>query len=261
LWAKKKLLDKPPYVGYNESMRKLLSIGAWFSVFLIATLSIGAALAKEKPTKTFIFAGQSNMVGKGLLSELPEGKRPYPENVECNLFGRRYKQQFGPEYSFIQDITDAYPDEPIIIVKFAYGATSMRHWAPGKKHYKKLIRIVERVTADRPTEITAIFWMQGEADATDPVLAEKYLQNLAHLADSLREDIDAPAAPFIYGRIIQDRRPFASIVREAQEAAETIIPHAYMISTDDLSLRNDGIHYGTQGQLTLGRRFADALIK
>ena len=104
--------------------------------------------------------------------------------------------------------------------------------------------------------------MQGERDARFPAAGEQYGANLSVLVDRIREDLDAPDLPFIFGQVNPppERYPASEDVRNAQQAAERLIRAATMVSTEGLAKHDDDLHYNTEGQLELGRRFARAYL-
>jgi hypothetical protein len=55
--------------------------------------------------------------------------------------------------------------------------------------------------------------------------------------------------------------PFVKIVQSGQEAVAKNDKHAYVINTDDLSQRDDLVHFDQEGQMGLGKRFGEAMIK
>ena len=81
--------------------------------------------------------------------------------------------------------------------------------------------------------------------------------------DRLRKDLEARDLPFIFGQVDPpaDRYPASEKVRNAQRAAEQLIPCSKMVSTEGLAKHDDQLHYNTVGQLELGRRFARAYLE
>jgi len=93
--------------------------------------------AAEEPLKVFILAGQSNMVGWGNSKELPDALRTGDDRVlmfengkwqPLKPFRKATKNQekfgmtefsFGPEIAFAHEISKAWPDERIGIIKLA----------------------------------------------------------------------------------------------------------------------------------------------
>ena len=51
---------------------------------------------------------------------------------------------------------------------------------------------------------------------------------------------------------------FKEVVRQAMAAVAEADPLVFLVDTDDLQLKSDSLHFGTEGQLGMGTRFAEA---
>ncbi|MBN1673812.1 MAG: hypothetical protein JXR37_22380 [Kiritimatiellae bacterium] len=256
---------------------RLLSAGAATVAWPALSRAAGAA---PRPL-VFILAGQSNMVGAG--KELEDELRKLPPNVEFHSRGKgdgtkreQFMKRFGPEATFAQAISHAFPDRRIVLVKHAKGGTSLLAWAPdwdpevadrtknrdAGPLYAPLMALVKKAVGDRDVEYGAVLWMQGERDAGFPAAAKEYGRHFAALIARFRKDLNAPDLPFIYGQV---NPPPAykgrDAVRAAQAATEEAISHTKMVQTDGLSKWQDNLHYDSEGQLELGRRFAKAYLE
>ena len=113
-------------------------------------------------------------------------------------------------------------------------------------------------------QLAGVFWMQGETEAGTKEGASSYKAKLVAFAQKLRKDFANPRLPFIYGRISArvppKMIPFKNILRAGQEAARKEIMPSFMVDTDDLPLLPDNLHFSTEAQVELGRRFANAYI-
>ena len=229
----------------------------------------------------FILAGQSNMVGQGNARELASTYRRPPSNVEFYYNGyiaplNRFKH-FGPEIGFAHEISRHFPRTKIKLIKFAVGGTSLFAWDPNWSAararktrnasagplFKKLIKTAKISFNDKNSKLAGILWMQGEADAKYPFAAQQYAGNLQRFVNSLRSKLRSPNSLFIMGSINPPQRLFPStpIVQRAQRLASRRIRNLKLIKTSDLQKRNDHLHYNTNGQLELGKRFARAYLK
>ena len=117
------------------------------TVMFIAHVSVPAQAA-DNPIKAFICAGQSNMVGWGDSTKLPDDLRkgndrvrmcedskwqPLRPHAPANQGQRRVgltEFYFGPEIAFGHEMAKAWPDETIGIIKFSIGGTSVLAWKP-----------------------------------------------------------------------------------------------------------------------------------
>jgi cysteine-rich repeat protein len=115
-------------------------------------------------------------------------------------------------------------------------------------------------------EVSAFFWMQGEADAGSAEWAAAYEANLTQFVAQVQADFSAPHLPFVRGRLNVHidmgvaARPFLDTVRAAQEAVAATLPRTVMVDTDDLALNGDLVQFSAAGQMGLGQRFADAFL-
>ncbi len=120
-------------------------------LFLAIVLTVMATVvshAADKRIKTFICAGQSNRVGWGDSTQLPDDIRKgnvrvlmfedgkwQPLRPHAPAFGGQTKAglteyHFGPEIAFGNEMAKAWPEETIGVIKFSIGGTSLLAWKP-----------------------------------------------------------------------------------------------------------------------------------
>jgi len=250
--------------------------------FAVACTSCGnGGPSGDDRKKVFVLAGQSNMVGYGLTSLIPEESSYAPGNVTLYDGGVRTEllsgAQFGPEVAFAQERAGAWPDEEIVLVKYAVPGTSLFAWDPDwtwaeakitenewhgplYDHLMEHIRTAvagEGIVEGERVDYCGMLWMQGERDASYPEAALQYEANLAYLIERIRSDLGSPGLPFIFGQINPPEwlSPAVDEVRAAQAATEQSVPCTKLVSTEGLSKYIDGVHYDAPGLLELGRRF------
>jgi pimeloyl-ACP methyl ester carboxylesterase len=246
--------------------------------FALIFLTLFAAPSTARETRVFILAGQSNMVGTGNPNALPESLKALPKNV--SLYWNGWKptlaetNRFGVEVGLAHDLSTPDDDRPILLVKFAVDGTSLLAWSPNWHEntaeltknkwagnlYKRLLREVSIATADTPFKLEALIWVQGESDAKYPIAGNQYLNHFSEFIYRLREDLNAPYLPVLYAQVNPPcaTHPACDTVRYQQAQIEQLISNTKMISTDGLSKNSDNLHYDTNGQLELGRRFGAA---
>ena len=233
------------------------------------------AMAK---TRVFILAGQSNMNGLGTASEL---KAPYdkpPAKVKI-WDGKGWKdlgpgvgtnpEYFGPEIAFGHAMREAYPDDPICLIKYAAGGTALYNdWSPegeGGPQYKQFMATVKAALghlkeANVKYSIEGMMWMQGESDAHEGQ-GEAYETNLTAFIKHIRSVVKSKKLPFILARI---RTHYGSPdnnakVREAQQQVAEAMDRVAWFDTDAYKMRDPG-HYNTEGQIDLGKDFAASFL-
>ncbi len=238
--------------------------------------------AKEGPVKIFLLAGQSNMLGQGVNAELPEELAAPFEGVKIwNRRGRAWEpvapgtgkrpENFGPEVTFARAIARAMPEEDIRLIKFAAGGSSLyQDWAPPEgAPYRIFMRTARQALEDLEQngidyEIVGLLWLQGETDA-DHNKGDLYEENLTRFIAHMREAFGVPELPVVIARIMAVawgvESGHAALVQQAQENLAEKDPKVACFSTDDCPpvhpQKNRG-HYGTKGQMIIGKRFAEA---
>jgi len=229
--------------------------------------------AEEEPLTVFVFAGQSNMVGKrSKAAELPKAYQG--EQADIRIFtgdkwetyrpGLGQPAGFGPEVSAALDLSQSL-GKPIGIIKHSVGGTNLAvQWHPGKARnlYAKLAEKAAAAAKARPITVAGAFWMQGGADARSEKMANAYAANLDALIGAMRRDFGNPSLRFVSGRTTSatakphPRYPAATTVLAAQMQERE---HYVSIDTSDITKGPDKIHYNTLGIVMLGQRMADAM--
>ena len=238
--------------------------------FSIVTL----AAAEKEPLPVFVFAGQSNMVGKrSTPAKLPAEYQGVQadvfiftgENWEPYRPGLGQSAGFGPEVSAALALSKAL-DKPIGIIKHSSGGTNLAlQWNPGQDRnlYTTLKNKVAAAARARPIHVAGAFWMQGGADAKSKSIANAYAENLDSLLTAMRRDFKNPSLPVVAGRSGREKGephpkyPFLPVVRAAQ-----MKERKYYASIDcsDITRGSDNIHYDTLGMVKLGQEFASAML-
>jgi hypothetical protein len=261
-------------------------------VYLIAGQSnaTGQGYTKNLPasfiinTKVELFHSADIISGAAALSWIPLRHASEPPDAAG--------ERFGPELGFGNAIQSFYGERRIAIIKHAKSATNLvQQWAPGANaddtahfgaEFKTFVETVDLgLQGLRDKDLTPIvrgmLWQQGEADADlGGSAAAEYGQNLAALIGRVRQQWAAPGMLFVYGFVYpaSNQGPGRDQVRQGeanvdQDSGNALaVSGAFVIPTDDLSLRaddagtpypTDRIHFGTQGQLDLGRRMAEKI--
>ena len=235
---------------------------------------------KQKTYHVILMGGQSNMVGVGSVADLDKAKLP-PQIAYFN-FGRSASLQqqtdtFGPEVGIAEVLSEQFPDKNFLLIKYAIGGASLLDWAPdydaakaeitGNAHfgnmYADLLKVTDSICSGYQTKLLALLWMQGERDARIPEAGTDYRQNFEAFINAIRKDTETSDLPIIYGLVNPPESRYAAVetVRKAQESISRQISGTVLISTDDLEKWDDEVHYSSAGQLTLGRRFGEAVAE
>jgi|GEM_PF-2750211 len=218
-----------------------------------------------------ILAGQSNMVGyKTSLKDIaPKWRTPIANAtiwqddgfVPLQIGAGYQRKGYGPEISFAHSYRAA-TDRPLALVKLAKnGSYLATDWSPAIRDglFERLVDATRRAMMDRTVHLTALLWMQGEADSITKPHAQAYRENLQRFMTAFRLAIGAPTLPVIAGVVNPPAKacPHGQRVREA--LTQNNLENLRTIDCDDLPKRRDDLHYTPRGISILGRRFASAL--
>ncbi len=292
-------------------MKKISSIlFLLFCVSIVFAQDEGNLHSEKKKIKVFILSGQSNMVGWGNSLELPDSLRNGADNKlmfeggkwqklkphkKANIKQRKRfgmtEFKFGPEISFAEEISKAYPNETIGIIKSSFGGTGILAWSPnwtkeqadrsndGMKGdlYKVLIEKIKAAQKEADIEIVGFLWQQGGKDMKKIALGKEYFDNLKSLIEGLRKDLNLPNLPMFIGcsvskemmknvdkaqiEEIKKSRPGVEYVIQARFEAEEKIPNVKVVVTPNLEKYPKNVHYNTNGQLKLGEYYAKYFLE
>lgn len=201
----------------------------------------------------------------------------------------RLSDRFGAELSLAQALREQYPHDRIALIKYARNGTSidsqaagsMGCWDPAflqrENQYAHCLSTLRQAFAHTDLDgdgqleelvPAGICWMQGESDGSfGQDVALRYQQHLGQLMSHLRAALLDAKLPVVIGKIsdsgLNDRKKvwaFTELVQHAQEQYVASDPHAAIIRDTMHYGYSDPHHYDTKGYLSLGRRFAEALI-
>lgn len=232
--------------------------------------------ANAAPGALVILAGQSNALGFGLgPRDLPRGLGPDKDVLiwsgaafetlrpGLNTGTPANPLAWGPEVAFARAWRADHPTGRLFIVKSVKGSTALARnagldWSPGSGElFAQTIQRVRSAQAVAKLPVSAILWMQGEADATRPEWARAYAANLQAAVGAMRARWAQTDTPLVLGRIGKGF-PFAEMVRQAQAQVQAQTPRSALVDTDAYALQ-DGVHYTAAGQLALGADMHQAL--
>ncbi len=243
---------------------------------------------EPRPALVFLLAGQSNMNGLGIQTELTPEQRTPKQNVwlwhandkgwqPLSVGASNKPGAFGPEVALGARLSQAMPGRTIYLIKHAYGGTNLaEQWQPESGSvYAGFIEKTDLALADlaeRESEwqVAAMMWQQGERDSKFEAMAQSYEQNLAAFVEYNRGHFNAPEMPFIFTQIMplhQMQTPgnfpfaFAPQVIAGQQAIARNVPNCHLLSPEGLTRHDDNVHFDTAGQWELGQRLAQAYLE
>lgn len=161
------------------------------------------------------------------------------------------------------------------LVKYAFGGTGLRSNGPGRGDWNAHSReelfdgmiaaVKERidyVLSQGYTPVLAgLFWLQGEADATDTRWANAYAQNLTDLINTARQLLNAPDMPFIIAGLPTpaDVLAYADTIRAAQAQVAASVPLTRLVDPSGLTLLSDRVHYTIESRGLMAQRLTNSV--
>lgn len=224
---------------------------AFVLVCMGVSLSLSAqVIAKEPVQKVYLFilSGQSNMVA------------------------------LEPKKTFIPTLNKAFPNDEILVTKFAEIGQPIRRWikrsastkndTPERRgdgeFYEILMEKVKGIVNTKRIDAITLIWMQGERDARTRQGGD-YETNLRYLIDGFRADLQRKDMNFVIGRLsdfrMRSKEDQWEQIRRAQMLVADSDSRGAWVDTDDLNGVKNDLHYTKEGYKELGKRFAQAAIR
>lgn len=229
------------------------------------------AESKTKKVWVFILAGQSNMAGRGV----PEAIDTIPcsdiltINENGNLIPAREPLHFyepktkgvGIGLAFARELKKHIPDSvTILLIPTAVGGSSINQWIKNATHrgVTLLTNFTEKVEIGKKYgEIKAILWHQGESDVNPNGIAQRK-EKMQILFTEFRKITGKPVLPILMGELgtfLKDSVGCCEMNLQLKQYADSV-PYITLISSRGLMHKGDFLHFNTESQRELGRRFA-----
>lgn len=227
---------------------------------------------KEK-FQVFLLAGQSNMSGRGEITE--DDLKVHPRVLMLAKDGSwqyavdpiHYDKKIagvGLGKSFAIALAEKDKDITIGLVPAAVGGSPIATWEPGGYHektdthpYDDAISRARRAMKDGT--LSGILWHQGEGDS-GPGRWPVYEEKLFALVERFREDLEAPEVPFIIGQLGRfEAKPWTEgrhKVNEAHNKVAEKTKFSGFVSSFGLTSKPDNTHFNTPSLHEFGKRYA-----
>jgi len=246
------------------------------------TVDVSALPKGVERVEIFLLMGQSNMMGRGTLpkkqSEHPRilnrnmandlwvtAKHPLHKAGVPDLIDGSDRAGVGPGLDFAQVMVNKKKDVTIALIPVAQGGSWIDLWKGGSTNYEKTIRKANKAMADFPegtARIAGVLWLQGESDSLENRYGV-YSEKLTDLVVRLRTDLNDPELPFVACTIRPDIIPKGKYlhVKEINDDLLNLpkqVPNTACVDARDLDDGHIGdyMHYNTEAQQIIGRRFA-----
>ncbi|HUM66233.1 MAG TPA: sialate O-acetylesterase [Chitinophagaceae bacterium] len=227
-------------------------------------------------TWVFIMAGQSNMAGRGTVESqdtIPE-KRLLTINKDGQVMMAKEPLHFYEPgrigldcgYSFGTTLLKHIPDSiSVLLVPCAVGGSSISQWLGDSVHrdvklYSNFLSML--AIARRNGTLKGILWHQGETDANErdiPLCAER-LRTLISRFRSAAGDNQLPVLIGELGSFSTDSSNWERINEEIRSYSSQD-SFTSVITTGDLEHKGDQIHFDSNGQRAMGKRFAETYLQ
>lgn len=249
-----------------------------FASSLFAVQPTPATVPAKENFHLFLLVGQSNMAGRGKVSE--QDLVPNPRVLMLNKndewvpavdplhFDKPRVAGVGLGRTFGIQIADATPGITVGLIPCAAGGSPISAWQPGGYHgqtqshpWDDAIRRAK--AAMQVGTLKGILWHQGESDCK-PELSGVYRQKLHELIARFRKELDAPDVPFIAGQMGQFvERPWSDEKKQVDHAHRALpeeVRRTAFVASDDLQHRGDKVHFSAESYREFGRRYAKAYL-
>lgn len=262
----------------NQTLTRFAMLAA--VVFTSSCSTIGSM--PEPPEKSnfqvFLLAGQSNMAGRGLVTEADREVHPrvlmlaedgtWQYAVDPVHYDKK-RAGVGLGRSFALELVKRNPEITIGLVPAACGGSPISTWVPGGYHdqtdshpYDDAIERTERAMENG--ELAGILWHQGESDSR-PERARLYKERLIELIARFRKDLDVPEVPFVIGQLGQfEAKPWTAARQQVNQAQIEIareVPFSAFVSSTGLTSMEDNTHFNTESLHEFGRRYAESYLE
>ena len=228
----------------------------------------------------FLLIGQSNMAGRGQVSQLPspvlgEGILMFREGRWMPASEPLHTDKpeiagVGPGSGFALALRERFPDREIGLIPCAMGGSALDEWKRGLPLYEKAVEAVKSaLAAPRPGKLKGVLWHQGEADCNDPALLASYAQRFMTLYHSLTGDLGLdPSLPWILGELgsylqqLYGSDGWQKLNRVFHEIAGNAGPSNMAVASSEGCVDlGDGLHFDTASQQLLGRRYGERWLE
>ena len=230
---------------------------------------------KKENFWVFLMAGQSNMAGRGIVEpeDTVSDKRIFSINKDGQIVIAKEPLHFyEPErtgldcgVSFAKALIKKIPDSvSILIIPTAIGGSSVSQWLDDSiyrnvKLFSNFLSTVE--IAKQNGIIKGILWHQGESDANEKDIP-LYKQRLHLLFSKFRSATGNNELSVLLGELgsFSENPVNFNLINKAIHDYAAEDKNSTVISTKDLKDKGDNLHFNSNGQRTMGKRFAKAYL-
>lgn len=225
---------------------------------------------------SILIIGQSNMAGRGLLSEAePLNTNGGKLNVLRNGRWQTMFRIVNPDRPFsgtclAESFALAYsldhPDTTVGVIPCADGGTTLDQWREGSLLFDNAV--YQTRLALRTSHLVAILWHQGEGDCGEnkhPL----YLEKITKIMTALRREIGAEDVPLLVGGLgdfLKDRVESPALanypfVNDALRAFAAASHRTAYVDATGLTSNPDNLHFSAASLKQFGLRYYEEFKK
>ncbi|WP_257669260.1 sialate O-acetylesterase [Parapedobacter tibetensis] len=257
--------------------RRIYSVSVVLCVYLVTLgvpIVLGQEVQKDDDFHIYLLLGQSNMAGRGKITPefaAMEHERVFALDAEGHWVKAKHPLHFdkpkragvGPGLSFGMEIAEADSAIRVGLVPCAVGGTDIGKWTPGSfdeitKTYPFDDAVRRLKTAQKYGVIKGVLWMQGEANSTEKK-KHKYLKKLSKLISRIRKESNTPDLPFVVSELGRYKDSYA-LINEQLAKLPLKVKNTWVVSSEGLTHKGDGVHLNSESAHELGIRFARAVL-
>ena len=225
---------------------------------------------------SILMIGQSNMAGRGELSDVEPIKNPDCYSLRMGRWQPMIepvnpdRPHWGVEYPSGVSLAASFADElsrhlggKVGLIPAADGGTSILKWMPGTPLFDYAVMLTK--LAMRISDFGGIIWHQGESDCF--MNPDEYTCRLVEVMTEFRRQIGCGDFPIILGEVSESCAEKWNISKTAKEINRAIhnaaekLGNASVASSAGLALKPDGIHFNSVSLRELGRRYFEEYKK
>jgi len=241
---------------------------------MLAVVSAGCFLpflASATVTNIYILAGQSNMAGRGELTDanridmsriivwVQEGGGGHWEPAVEPLHHDNPNAGAGPGASFARAMADADPDVVIALIPGAVGGTSMYYQLAD---YCGRSAQSAKIASWTGPQVKGVLWHQGCSDSDTQANVDAYSNNLQRVIKTYRDNW--PTIPIVVGElgrylVTNNTCPYWSQINQKMHDVVACTPYTAIVTSEGLTPKADNLHFDTPSARTLGTRYATAM--
>ncbi len=228
-----------------------------------------------KDLDSFLLIGQSNMAGRGDFNEVEDIENPNcymfrmgrwltmsePINVDRQIFKAYTHSGICLGASFADSYAKTF-NRKVGLIPCADGGTSIKEWQPGGFLFEHALFQVKY--AMKTSNLKGILWHQGEQDCVNDEVYNDYPELFENFITALKKEIGIEDIPFIAGELSYKLASWISFdgrqVRFNERLPELLKNHknTAVVSSKDLTMKSDELHFDSKSLRTFGIRYFDA---